>query len=62
MTGGAKAGQGGRPVGMELVELKPVILGGDPKDPKNKAWLTRQQHFEFVRYWNKIISDLRARP
>jgi len=47
---------------MELVELKPVILGGDPKDPKNKAWLTRQQHFEFVRYWNKIISDLRARP
>lgn len=44
---------------MELVEIKPVILGGDPIDPQNKAWITRQKHFEYVRYWNGLISDLR---
>lgn len=36
--------------------------GGDqahPTDPKNKTWVTRQQHFELVRFWNRIISDLR---
>lgn len=48
-----------RPRGMELVEIKPVILGGDPIDPKNKTWVTRQQHFEVVRYWNRVISELR---
>ncbi len=45
--------------GMELVEIKPIIVGGDPTDPKNKTWVTRQQHFELVRFWNRIISDLR---
>jgi hypothetical protein len=44
---------------MELVELKPLILGGSWTDPKNKAWLTRQQHFEFVRYWNNAIREIR---
>ena len=48
-----------RPRGMELVEITPVIVGGDPTDPKNKTWLTRQQHFEAVRYWNRVIGDLR---
>ena len=38
---------------------KPVIVGGDPTDPQNKTWVTRQQHFEMVRYWNQVISDLR---
>ena len=47
------------PRGMELVEIKPVIVGGDPVDPQNKTWVTRQQHFELVRYWNRVISDLR---
>ncbi len=45
--------------GLELVEIKPVILGGDPSDPKNKVLVTRQQHFEMVRYWNRVINDLR---
>ena len=49
-----------RPLGMELFEISPVILGGDPVDPKNKVWLTRQQHFEAVRYWNRIIQKLRS--
>lgn len=44
---------------MELVEITPVIVGGDPTDPQNKTWVTRQQHFEMVRYWNRVISDLR---
>jgi hypothetical protein len=49
-----------RPSGMELFEIKPVILGGDPVDPANKTWLTRTQHVEAVRYWNRVIADLRA--
>jgi hypothetical protein len=43
---------------MELVEIKPVIVGGHPTDLKNKAWVTRQGHFELVRFWNRVISDL----
>ncbi len=45
--------------GMEIFEITPVILGGSPTDPANKAVLSRQQHIEAVRYWNKIVSDLR---
>lgn len=48
-----------RPLGMELFDIMPVILGGDPVDPGNKAWLTRQQHIEAVRYWNGMIGKLR---
>ena len=44
---------------MEIFEITPVILGGSPTDPANKAVINRQQHIEAVRYWNKIISDLR---
>lgn len=48
-----------RPLGMELFEVLPVILGGNPIDPGNKVWLNRYQHFEAVRYWNNVISKLR---
>ncbi|TFZ46627.1 hypothetical protein E5C33_05375 [Stenotrophomonas maltophilia] len=51
-----------RPKGMELFELRPVIVGGDPVSPENKAWLTREQHFEAVRYWNGIVRSLRDGP
>jgi hypothetical protein len=44
-----------RPLGMELFDIRPVMLGGDPADLKNKAWLTREQHIEAVRYWNRVI-------
>lgn len=58
--GGAAGSQdSSRPLGMELFEITPVILGGDPVDPNNKTWLTRQQHFEAVRYWNRVIRELR---
>ena len=46
--------------GKEIFEIKPVILDGSPTDPANKAVLTREQHIRAVRYWNKIIADLRA--
>ncbi|MDR2675343.1 MAG: hypothetical protein LBC18_10915 [Opitutaceae bacterium] len=48
-----------RYAGMEIFEITPIILGGNPTDPANKVALNRQQHIEAVRYWNKIISDLR---
>lgn len=51
-----------RPKSMERFEIKPTIIGGDPTYPENKTWLTRQQHFEAVRYWNRIISSLRNKP
>jgi hypothetical protein len=46
-------------VGKEVFEIQPVILGGSPTDPANKTILTRQQHIEAVRYWNKVVRDLR---
>jgi hypothetical protein len=45
--------------GKEIFEITPVILGGSPTDPENKAVLSRAEHIEAVNYWNKIISDLR---
>jgi hypothetical protein len=38
--------------GMEIFDIKPVVIGGDPHDPDNKTLLTRSQHIEAVRYWN----------
>lgn len=48
-----------RPLSMELFEITPAIVGGDPIDPQNKVWLTRQQHIEATRYWNRMIRKLR---
>ena len=48
----------GRPLGGELFDIKPVLLGGDPTDPKNKTWLTRRQHIEAVRYWNRVLRQM----
>jgi hypothetical protein len=58
MVKGVAKSQRGRPFGMELFEITPVVLGGDPVDLKNKTWLTRQQHIEAVRYWNRVIREL----
>ncbi len=48
-------------VGKEIFEIQPVILGGNPTDPANKAILTRQEHIEAVRYWNKVVRGLRSK-
>jgi len=47
--------------GKEIFEIQPVILGGSPTDPANKAILSRQQHIEAVRYWNKVVRELRSK-
>ncbi len=47
--------------GKEIFEIKPVILGGNPTDPANKVILTRDEHIEAVKYWNKLIKELRKR-
>jgi hypothetical protein len=45
--------------GKEVFEVKPIVLGGSPVDPQNKTILTREEHIRAVRYWNKIIKDLK---
>ncbi|MER9653193.1 hypothetical protein NKJ26_06715 [Mesorhizobium sp. M0152] len=47
--------------GMQLAELKPVLLGGDPVDPANRVWLTRGQHFEYVRFWNEVVTPANSK-
>jgi len=47
--------------GKEIFEITPVILGGSPTDPANKAVLTREDHIKAVVYWNKIIKELREK-
>jgi hypothetical protein len=44
----------------EVFEVYPVILGGDPTDPKNKTFLSREQHIQTVVYWNREIRRMRA--
>jgi hypothetical protein len=44
-----------RSKGMELFEVKPIAVGGDPVSLENKIWLTRQEHFEAVRFWKRTI-------
>lgn len=46
--------------GLEIVEIKPVFVGGSPIDPRNKFALTREKHIEYVRYWNGVIRNLTA--
>ena len=48
-------GSNSRSKGMELFEIKPVAVGGDPVSLENKIWLTRQEHFQVVRFWNRTI-------
>lgn len=45
--------------GLEIFEITPIIVGGSPTDPENKTALTREQHIEACRYWNKTIKELR---
>lgn len=49
-----------RPRGAEMFFITPIILGGSPTSKDNMTFLNREQHIQAVRYWNKIISDLRS--
>ncbi|ESY27365.1 hypothetical protein NKK48_26940 [Mesorhizobium sp. C386A] len=55
-------GTDSRSKGMELFEIKPVAVGGDPVSMENKIWLTRQEHFQVVRFWNRTIEVQRKAP
>src|SRR5712691_148091 len=55
----AREGRPHESTGKEIFEIHPVILGGSPTDPANKATLTRAEHIRAVQYWNKILKDLR---
>jgi hypothetical protein len=48
--------------GKEIIEIKPIIFGGDPTDPANKMVVSRAQHIELVRYWNGLLRSMRGRP
>jgi hypothetical protein len=41
----------------ELVEIKPIVLGGDPGDPANKTFLDREHHIQYVTFWNRILRE-----
>jgi len=54
-----RTGSPSRYAGKEIFDVKPAILGGDPTDPSNKVVLDRDSHIRAVRYWNRLIRQLR---
>ncbi len=46
--------------GGEIFEITPILLGGDPTDPANKAVLARADHVRAVAFWNSIIRQVPA--
>lgn len=47
------------PPGKEMFFITPLLLGGSATDSANVTFLTREQHIQAVRYWNRIIAHLR---
>lgn len=33
--------------------VKPLVFGGDPKDPSNTIWVSPEQHAQLVKWWNE---------
>lgn len=31
--------------------LQPLVFGGDPRDSRNIAWITRVEHAQLIRFW-----------
>jgi hypothetical protein len=50
-----------RLMGMNVYEINPVILGGDPTDPSNKAIVTRHELIKIAMWWNPQIAEARRR-
>lgn len=44
-------------IGKEIHEIKPIIFGGDPVDPKNKEFLTLSEYLPIVVWWNGLYRD-----
>lgn len=49
--------------GMNIYERQPIIFGGDPVDPANKATVTIDQLIDIAAWWNLLIETegIRAR-
>lgn len=45
-------------LGLEVHEVHPICLGGDPVSPKNKAFVPPAKHAELAVYWNKVYARL----
>lgn len=41
--------------------VKPVRFGGDPAAKENMVWLSRDEHVQAVKYWNKFYHDTFAK-
>lgn len=41
-------------IGKEIHEIQPIIFGGDPLDPKNKALVPIGEYTKLILFWNKI--------
>ncbi len=39
---------------MEVHAIHPLIFGGDPVDPKNKALVPPEEHAKLTVYWNGV--------
>ncbi|OPZ87951.1 MAG: hypothetical protein BWY76_00213 [bacterium ADurb.Bin429] len=45
-------------IGIEVHEIQPIIFGGDPEDPENKALLTLKEYIPAVIWWNQKYREL----
>jgi len=54
----SNTGEGGVPADHEWCDVDPIVLGGDPADPKNRQLLPRELHIQAVNWWNKAIADV----
>ena len=43
---------------MDLHEIKPVKYGGDPTDISNKIALTRKDHLEYSKFWDRQQKEI----
>lgn len=39
---------------------KPIVFGGDPNDPSNTLWISREQHMQLVTWWNLKYREVRV--
>ncbi|OPZ92144.1 MAG: hypothetical protein BWY74_01737 [Firmicutes bacterium ADurb.Bin419] len=47
--------------GLQIHEIEPIKLGGNPTDISNKAFLPREKHAKVVVWWNKKIREVRKK-
>jgi hypothetical protein len=58
--GEAEPGINSSLLGLEIHEVKPVVLGGSPTDPENKVYVAPPKHAELSVFWNRLYRRLKA--